>query len=540
MRPVPNVGELLDEWQSGDVVTLMTIGSDVDTVSASTRTQLDQMRERLRQAKPAGGIADLGLALSLAEDLLLPDRANRIELVTDGALQVNPVVAGDISAPISVNIVGERADPMPNAAVIAIGARPIVGEDDIQRLSFSIASFASEPIRLPFRVRADAVDVIADVIDLQPGETRVLEVTLPSGTTLADVVLEVRDALSVDNRAALLVGGNRGSGLDVLLISDTPDLLERALGALPEATVDVYPADTPGVQALAAGYDLTVFERVSPAAEDIPTTPMILVRPSAVGDRFAQAGVMSAPLIDQIDAGSALLDGVDLAGVTFGPTPAYVLAPDEVPRVRGAGNGLTGPLVWQGQLDDSPYVAYGFDLASSTIGQRVAFPILIARSVTAIVAPALPSALPMGESVMYQPATGTDHIVVTAPGGTVTRIAAPDSGGGVIIEPAAVAGQFTVQSVGQGEQVLSEASFMVNAGNPAESDIRPNPDLRTLLQGAAEGEVTTGEDRTLADLWPLLTTLVLAIVALEWIVAMGGQPRRWRLPFARTRTGGAA
>ncbi|MDQ3655621.1 MAG: VWA domain-containing protein [Chloroflexota bacterium] len=522
--------ELLDEWQAGDVVTMIVAGSRLETTSASTRQQVDRLGERVASMEAPGGIADIDAALELSADLVLPDRSNRLVLITDGAVRVNPEVASLVAAPIELQVVGQVDEAMPNVAVTSIGSRPIANRDDTYRLSFAISSFAPEAVRLPYRVQADGVDVVASEIDLAAAESRSIEVTLPQGARTAEVVIDVSDSFAADNRATVLLGGSDTTGLDILLISDNPSALERALGALPEARVDVFPTTTPGIRALATGFDLVVFQGISPLPDDIPDVPMLFVRPTQLGERFATRGVLTGPSIDRIDAGADILDGVEWAGVTFGDTPAYLLGDGEEELVRGTANGVDGPLVWRGDIDGSPYVAYGFDLESSNITQRVAFPVLIARSVADLATEPVASTLGLGEPLLYEVTQGATTVSMIDPGGDATLIDALETDGPILFEATGQAGRYTLTELGAGEQVLDEVVFVVNAGHPVESDLRPNDALAESLAGAAASDEAVTERRGLADIWPLLVAIAGTVIALEWLAASAG----WlRLPSTR-------
>ncbi len=525
--------EVLDNWQAGDVVTIILTGSRLQTSSASTRIQRDEMRETLEDATAPGGVADVDQALRLAASLVLPDRENRVVVLTDGALRPNPAIAQSVPAPIELHVVGGGSGDQPNVAVTSIGYRPVPNRDQTWRLGFEVSAFATDPVRLPYRVMADGADVVASEVDVVPGEPRSIEVTLPAGATLAEVVIDVGDAFPDDNAATLLLGDATNAGLDILLISDTPGSLERALAALPDARVDTFPATTPGIRALAAGYDLTVFQGISPAADDVPETPMLFVRPSPMGDLFAISGVMSGPVIDRFAAGSPILDGVDLAGVLFGETPAYALGPDEEELVRGSGSGLTGPLIWTGEVDGERYVALGFDLATSNITQRVAFPVLIARAVANLASAPVPGVLDIGSPILYPTSDLAATIEVTAPDQSDTII--PVTGNAALVEGTGQPGIYAIREYGEARNLINETAFVVNAGHPTESDLFANPNLAAALEGGVAAPPTSEATQGVADLWPLLAGAAVLLVAAEWLAYHGIRSPGWRLRPERRR-----
>lgn len=516
---------ILREWQAGDVITVIVTGSRQQSTSASTRPQVDRLREQLQLTMAPGGIADIDAAIELGGDLIMPDRANRIVLISDGAVRVNPDTAAAVEAPIELRMVGSTENTLPNVAITSIGSRPAANRDETYRLSFALTSFAPETVRLPYRVQADGVDVLVSELDLLSGETRSVQVTLPQGAQRADVTVEVRDSFAADNRATLLLDGSGATGLDILLISDNPGAMERALGALPEARVDVFPTSTPGVRALAAGFDLVVFQGVTPPPNDLPEAPMLFVRPMQSGDHFATEGVMTSPAIDRIDAGASILEGVDLAGVTFGDTPVYRVGAGDDVLVRGMANDLNGPLVWRGTIEGTRYVAYGFDLESSNVTQRVAFPVLIARTVAELTVAPIPGTLGLGDSLLYRVSESVPEVSVTNPEGEVTLLGVSESVDSVVFDGTGLAGMYTVEEVDADGQTLQASTFVVNAGHPVESDLRHNPSLDDDLAGRGASNMTVSERQGLADLWPMLVGIALFVIAVEWLVFSAGVVR---------------
>ena len=519
----------LNDWQPGDVVTVIVTATQTETLSASTAPQVDLVHDRMRAMQAPGGNADLNAALELASHLLLSERENHVVVVSDGALTVDPGIASLVEAPVSLITVGDYDESFPNAAITSIGSRSLPGTEGEHRLSFGITSFANDPVRLPYRVQADGADILTTEIDLAAGETRTVELTLPPGTQSASAIIDVRDPFQADNTARLLIDRSGATGLSILLVSDTPGPLERALAALPDTTIDTFPTSTPGLRALATTYDLTVFDGVSPGADDVPTTPMLFVRPLPVGDLFTTNGVLNGPTVERLDATNDLLQGVDFSGVTFGSTPIYQMVDSERVLVRGSAGSDSGPMVWQGELDGLPYVAFGFDLSTSNITQRVAFPILVARAVESLTEPPIPSAIAAGEPLVIGANPSTASLLVTNPIDQDSSLPVT-AGEPVIMRTTGRSGIYTLTEMSAAGQPLDQYQVVVNAGSLAESNLRPNPDLAEALAGTWDGTSDRAGSIVKSDLWPLLTVVALAVIAAEWIVAraQGATPARNR------------
>jgi hypothetical protein len=229
------------------------------------------------------------------------------------------------------------------------------------------------------------------------------------------------------------------------------------------------------------------------------------------------------------------LTGVDLAGVTFVETPTYVLDGTQTEIVGAA----EGPLIFRTQLNGQTAIVMAFDLATSNLPRRVAFPILIQNVVTELAPSPLPPAVPLGDPLVYRPRAEAMAVRVAPPGGEAidfplaveTDEAATSSGGPasserlreVAFADTGRPGIYAVTELDAEGGELGGGRFVVNAGHPRESDLRANPDLPAALATEQMADASS-EGTTLADLWPLLILAALALLAIEWLVAL--IPRR--------------
>jgi hypothetical protein len=348
-------------------------------------------------------------------------------------------------------------------------------------------------------------------------------------------------------------GTEAGLSLKILLVSDAPSELQRALGALEGAEVTTEPSTDVAATTGAEKYDLIVFEKAAPPADALAklTAPLLFVAPPTSGP-FKTAGTMAQPVVSNIRTQDPLLAGVDLAGVTFGETPVYVLDGTQA-EVVGAAD---GPLVFRGEVGQQQAIVLGFDLAASNLPRRVAFPILIANAVKELAPDPLPASVPLGDPLLYRPRVDAASVRVAPPGGEPVVLplavetgkdAAERQGGAVATRDVAdtapatsrlreVAfadtgrpGVYAVSELDAAGKALGGGRFVVNAGHPRESDLRPNADLANVLAMAHRVD-DGGVDRSnLIDFWPLLTILGLVLLSLEWLVAL--LPRRGTISF---------
>ena len=522
---------LLDDWQTGDVATVMLLGATPDTQSASNRQQLDELKSWIRQVSPPGGQTDLDTALRLARNLVLPDRMNRIELVTDAVLTADPEIAKTIPMPVHVNNVGQNA-PTANAAITSMTAQPIAGVADQYAITLTISNFGNEDADIPWHVDADDTSVAKNTAFLAPGGSQSITVNLPVGARQSQAAIDYSDALYTDNFATVPLSGDRLGQLDILLISDAPSSLLRALQALPGAHVDLHPSSIPGLHDLSAAYDLTVIENGVVSLDDLPVTPMLLVQPQTLDGQFTISGTLGVPIIASLAPGDPVLHNVDLSGVTFGETPYYTVPDNARTLVSGSGNDMNGPLIWAGDIAGNAYVSFAFSIDESNIAQRVAFPILINSVVDSLTTSALPRSIPAGKVITFTPEPETSRLQVTLPDEshrTITVTTGEDGLLPAVIDFTGAAGVYTVTSLRADGSALAEGTFVVNAGDPQESDLTINPDLQSTLDlaggDASASDVTA---RNSSELWRVLAMAVLAVLLVEWFVA--GRVR-WHRPL---------
>ncbi|HEU0113844.1 MAG TPA: VWA domain-containing protein, partial [Thermomicrobiales bacterium] len=371
----------LADLREGDVASVLVLGTRTLSFSATDAASLGALRDRIAAVTPPGGRADLDAALALAHDLLLPGLDDRVSIVTDGAVAADPGTADRLGAPVELHLVGSAATgaAAPNAAVVDLASRADPDHPAQRQLYARLLNFGPDAVTAPVTLSGDGLEVSRQTVTLPPnGGSTELTWALPQGAQRVSVRLEANDALPADNTASLVVQGAAGNlGLDILLVSDAPAALQRALAALPGAEVTSVPTD--GFASATAGhaYDLLVFDRTAPPdAAAQPAAPMLFVDPPA-GGPFATNGVMTDPTVDRLRAQDPLLQGVDLAGATFGAAPIYQLDRGE-DEVVGASQ---GPLVFRGRVGPQPAIVLAFDLTQSNLPQRVAFPILIANAV---------------------------------------------------------------------------------------------------------------------------------------------------------------
>ena len=419
-----------------------------------------------------------------------------------------------------------------------ISARPSPDGSGTVGLYASVVNFGPQSVTVPVSLLGDGLEIGRDTVTIDGnGATKPLRWTLPPGIADLTVRIGASDALAADNSAMLLPGDAAASGIAprILLVSDLPGAVARALEAIDKVQVTVEGSDN--LEAIAAGgYDLVVFDRTAPPAETLKsiTTASLWIAPP-VGGPFATGEGVSEPTVARVRAGDPVLDGVDLAGVTFGPTPVFTPAAGDQ-EIVGAQD---GPLLFRSKVNGQPSIVLTTDPEASNLPKRVAFPVLVANLVAELAPDGIPAAVPLGEPLVYEPRASTATIEIAPPSGDPTDFAVPAEPNGnaaareVVYTDTGVPGAYSVTETDGAGAELGSTRFVVNAGHPRESDLRVNQNLAATLADASSGASVSAPLLERVDLWPLLALAALIAIAAEWLVVLWPRRLLTRAPAQR-------
>ncbi|NWG22360.1 MAG: VWA domain-containing protein [Chloroflexi bacterium] len=484
---------ILASLAPGDRLTLIAAGSRAQLVaSGSSAADIAGALDALRPGDV--GMA-LGDAVTLAEAALDPQLSRRIVLITDGALPPQP--PRDVAVPVEwVRIGGDRA----NRAIIAFATRPWGGRVQVY---VRAANYDTVPYAGTLQLLADGRPVAAERIVIEPdGETEVTW-TLPSGAEALQAVFDGGDALPRDDAAYVSI--TRTRPVTALLVSSRPATLRRALAAVPGVAVTVIAPEAYATATERNAADLTVFDGYLP--QEWPPGAVLVVAPPP-----GEGLLRIADTLQRVEGGTpfqqhgAALEGLGLGGVTFG-----VARRVEVPPwadVQLATGDL--PLILRGRMENREIAVWTFDVESGNLPTRLAFPLLVARTVRDLTPPPLPPAVRAGESLVAHPDPRATRLLVRGPGDqSLEAPVAPAVALDSLTEP----GLYRVEEQRDGVATLTGA-VGVNAGAAIESNLRsqPAPPLRAPATDPGGG----ASGRQMMDLWPWLALGALLVLALEW------------------------
>jgi Ca-activated chloride channel homolog len=482
----------LSGLESGDRAILIAAGPTARVVASASAADVAVLLEALEQLRPGGTGADIDGALTLAEAAFDQQHARQVLVISDGALP--PGDARTVAAPLDWQQVG---DDQPNRAIVAFAARPTGANVQVYARA---ANFGPTPIRTSIELYGDDQALGSRNVAIAAGGETELTWTLPARYSWLRAALDGRDALPEDDDGFLNLAQIRP--VKALLVSDNPDVLRRALAAIPGVSVAVIdPADYPPVPARAA--DLTLFDSFLPTAW--PNGAILAVNPPSdsalisVGQRAAS----QAP--SQLTRSGALLEGLGLEGVRFG-SPRLLQPPDWAVTQLALGN---TPLIARGRSGAHEIAIWAFDLADSNLPTRLAFPLLVARTVRDLTPPALPASITAGARLALRPDPRASAINLSGPAGMQATVAVSSS---TQIDALTLPGFYRLEERADGATIF-RGQVAVNAGAAIESDLRPRSSPPIV---GADQPAASGPQRDVYDIWPWLALGALAVLMLEW------------------------
>lgn len=478
-----------------DRATLVRVGpsprllaSDVDPLAAL---------EALTGARAGAGSAQMGEALLLASGLagLETDGEAEAVVLTDGAF----VEAGDLAEmgmPIRFQTLGQSGPSAANQAVTALSVAREPGPAGGLTAFARVVNYADRPARLPVRLLVDGLAVETRELAVNAGERGELSFAIPAGARRVAVGLGAQDALSADDQAEVTV--EAGHARHILLVSRLPEVLERALGAIPDVQVQTIPPES----YTGAGAELVVLDGVLP--EHLPSGQLLIVNPPAGRDYLSVRGELREVEIGDFDARHPLLDSVDLSAVRL--TRALSLEP---PRwARAVAEAVGNPLILEGPESGRSVVVFAFDPSGSGLEKLLAFPLLVSNAVAFLGGGELTPSLPPGRRATLPIAPGVRDVRLDLPDGSNRTL--PVEGASVRLDQLELPGRYTVRERGDG---AGEARvFSVNVANEAESDLAPRewPTLAGPQRPRQQASVTP------LEIWPMMLALGFVILGAEW------------------------
>ncbi|HXJ79574.1 MAG TPA: VWA domain-containing protein, partial [Candidatus Methylomirabilis sp.] len=508
---------VLGRLGEGAEVMVIEAGVQPRVVAPFTRKH-EQASSAIRSLSPRDLPNKLGEGIRTARALVGQDPRAEIHVFTDGA-HPEAIQAQGNDVRVRWVGVGRRSN---NVGITNLAVRRNYFGTYNSQAFLSVANFSREPQTFSLTLMLDNETLAEKTLTLDPEVRR--SVVVPFSDQGGGVVrarLNVSDDLDADNTAYAVIPPARS--IAVLLVSPGNLFLEKVLKTDPQVTLEVRQPEN--YQGGMEGFDVVVLDSASP--QRIGNGRFVLVNTVPSDVPLEVLGRLDNPTILDWDRNHPIMRQIDFAKVAI----------EDAMRVRplAAGKSLVetvgGPLIYALEERDRKAVFFGFDLFKTDFPLRVAFPLILSKSLRWLHPAGLDQSslqLATGQPILLPVEYGVTTATVVTPSGR--RVKAQVNRGMASFADTDEVGIYTVVTS------RGETRVAVNLMSAEESDLTPRP-VPVFVEGLKPESPTVPIQR---ELWPYFVALAIALLALEgllyWRRQTGGRlalPRvlgdRWAL-----------
>jgi hypothetical protein len=494
---------ILHEMDDNDSVAVITLARRPELLLRATTEQQDMALLALDNWKAGGNGLNLAAALTLANGLIDPKQANKIVALTDGAFAVDPQTTPPALATIDWQIItGPSSD---NQALFNVSSRRM--PDGRYRIFARVVNFSDAPVERTLRLLSNGAALDEQQLQIDAQADADILWTVPAPTQAIMVELVEPDALPLDNRAELpLLGATRRQ---ILLISDTPDVLARAFESQPGVDLVARPSNFTRYDP--SDFDLIIFDGLPPEQTEWPAGNVLVVNPP-LGHPLLPASNFARNLRPEAEPDTPLLAGVDLSGVYFSRAPILIAPPWAQVDLQSQPNaeGQELPLIFHGAIGPSQVMVWGFDLNASNLPARLALPLLTANALSTLLTPVPIEVVLAGEPVLL----AGNYSIELPDGRRLTPDGSLKPGADYFFSRTNQPGLYKIYNP-NGEEI---AGFAVHAGSPLESNLTQQFQPEALAALDAAAHPTPNLEIAFDEFWPLLAALAVVVVTFEgWL-----------------------
>ncbi|MER3474708.1 MAG: hypothetical protein C4335_11905 [Armatimonadota bacterium] len=493
--------EYIQKMPPGDQAAIVLAGARPRVLCGLTYNRTELLRT-LKNARPAETGMNFAESLALAGALVTPFAAPSIEVFTDGGFP-EPRDIDTGRARVQYHTVGNPAE---NAGIVAVDLR----EDRDAPGRFDL--FAA--------IRHNSARERHGTVELWRGDNLIdaQEVTLPpksEATVLfrqlipaerpdeLRVRLDWRDALACDNTAYAVLHPVRE--VKVLLVTRGNLFLETALNLHPR--VVVRKVASPPTAETASLYDVVVFDNVQPSSP--PTGGAVIIGELPEWFPVVPLKPVENSVVVDWQNTHPIMRYVDLASVRLNKATPVLPKPGAETLMEVN----EGAVMVSVQKSNRRWLLITFDITSSDLPLRVAFPVMMLNALRWLTAP-----LESGERGLVTagglaiiPVPGEHQkIHLRLPDGHTTELSVQDQM--APFEDTLQTGIYRCTETGY--------LFAVNLTQREETDLTVN-----RYTSQAPSGISAGMKKVLArrEWWQWLAGIALAVLLLEWIM----YHRRW-------------
>ena len=460
--------------------------------------------------------ADLARGLRFAADVLRGADLPEIVVISDGVLGDAAEAAGTVrssGAKLSYVRVGKEGR---NAGITQFSVRRYPLDKSRYEVMLELSNTGTEPEDVELQLLGDGALVDLTKLRLLPGEHLPRFYAQLSG---ANRTIEAKlsradgshDDLAVDDHAFALLPERRRAR--VLVVTEGNAYLSAAL--LLDEYLDVTEVQPRAYAEAVArgGWDALIFDRVTPL--ELPSANALYLDPRGAGSPVRVDAALATPGFDKVERKHPIVRFLALDDVNV--SAGHKLVPGPADKVVGAAEGGTAPILVAGSRSGHKFVALGFDVASSDLPLRAAWPLFVLNCINWFTdedARYL-SSYRTGEVWRIPVAAGFPRAVLKLPDGSSQFVAVRE---GYAVVLGVRAGFYELSPATDGASGSASAgpkvAFAANLLDVGESSIHPQDTL--VVEGTAAGSVSGFRLGVRRELWVYLLIFAFALTAIEW------------------------
>jgi Ca-activated chloride channel homolog len=491
---------LVDALAAGQ--KMMVIGAGVQPrllgPFTSDKRRLRELGRRMAASDAPGRVKE---AILFAYAFLKRGSPDRVIVISDGAFREAENFARQAPHFQFIKVDGGTD----NVGIVGFEVRGRIDRASEYEVMVHVRNYTRRAVRVPLTLALGEKTLVREAVGIAPNDRRILIYPI-AGTLVGTLVarLEINDDFATDNQAYLAV--NEAPTVRVLYIGPGNPFLSNLFRFLPQ--VQVTAASTwEEASGLRSDYDVVIFDRVPVPA--LTQGNFVLIDTVAPNLPLQVQGKVKSPRVAGATARHPVTEGL-----AFGD-----LHVEEALRVSATADGIVlarsmeTPLLFALERRKLRLLFIGFDLMSSDLPLRVAFPVLFHNALEwfqpqrlEFPAQSVQAGTPF---VLRLPPTDND-IELKTPSGRTEELRAISSP--LVFADTFEAGIYSYKTASR------QGNFAVNLLDEDESQITPRLTLSTAAAGG-KGQAMTAAVEAGFSLWPMLLAAVLVLFALELFLA---------------------
>ncbi len=462
-----------------------------------------RLRQLGRQLAATDGPGRVKEAILLAHNFLKRGSADRVIVISDGAFD-GAEALGRQRAHLQLIRVGGGVD---NVGIVGFDLRRQPDQAARLEIMVHVRNFTAKPVRAPLTLLAGDKTLVREEVRLDAQARRVLIYPFEGDFRgRLEARLEIDDDFATDNRAYLAVSDT--PMVRIHYVGPGNPYLSSLLRFFPRVQVTTaaqWELDTFAPQSLP---DIVIFDRVP--APELHQGNFILIDAVAPNLPVRNQGRIRNPRIVTPVTKHPITAGLNLGDLRVQESTRMAVTGDVTVLARSA----LSPLMVAVEKDKLRVLLIGFDLLSSDLPFRVAFPVLFHNAIDWFQPQQLEfpgQSVQAGAPVRLRLPAADRELLLTTPAGKKEEFQ-------LVTSPLVFAD--TVDTGFYGYRSASrEGLFAVNLFDEAESEIvtRISPAAET---GTEDSQQSYERREAGLSLWPMLLISILALFALEAYLAL--------------------